>query len=94
MSDLRLAALYTGVAVFAALLVVGTPLAALAIQEDVAGKVTAYEKGKSITVESGGAQKTLKINEKTVVEGDVAVGKAVKVTHESGVATKISGAKD
>lgn len=94
MSDLKLAALYAGVAVFAALLVVGAPLAALTIKEDVAGKVTAYEKGKSITVESGGAQKTIKINEKTMVEGEVAVGKAVKVTHEDGTATKISAAKD
>jgi hypothetical protein len=94
MSDLRFAAMVAGVAVLAALLVAGAPLAALTIKEDVSGKVTAYEKGKSITVESGGAQKTIKIGEKTVVEGDVAVGKTVKVTHEDGTATKISAAKD
>jgi hypothetical protein len=94
MSHLRVAATWAGVAAFAALLIAGAPLAALTLKEDVMGKVTAYEKGKSITVESGGAQKTIKIDEKTVVDGDVAVGKAVKVTHEAGVALKISAAKE
>jgi hypothetical protein len=94
MSHLRIAAVWAGVAVFAALLIAGTPLAALTVNEDLSGKVTAYEKGKTITVESGGAQKTIKINEKTIVEGDVAVGKAVKVSVEDGFAVRISAAKE
>ena len=94
MSHLRIAAMLAGLAAFSVLLVVGAPLAALTIKEEISGKVTSYEKGKTITVESGGAQRTIRINEKTVVEGDVAVGKAVKVTHEDGVAVRISAPKE
>jgi hypothetical protein len=76
---------------FAALLVAG-PAIALAVTEDPAavGKVTAFETGKSITVGEGDAKKEFKIDDKTEVASEVAVGKEVKVWAKDGVATKIS----
>ena len=75
---------------FAALLVAG-PAMALALTEDPAaeGKVTAYEAGKSIVVGADTEKKDFKIDENTKVEGELAVGKSVKVFAKDGVATKI-----
>ena len=73
-----------------ALVLVGAPLMAIA-QDDAAatGKVTAYEAGKTISVQVGDATKAYKITEETKVEGEVAVGKEVQVWVKEGVATKI-----
>jgi hypothetical protein len=78
-------------AAFAALLVAG-PVMALAITEDPAaeGKVTAFETGKSITVGDGDSKKEFKIDDKTEVASEVAVGKDVQVWAKDGVATKIT----
>ncbi|HXG61349.1 MAG TPA: hypothetical protein VNO22_08245 [Planctomycetota bacterium] len=75
--------------VLVAVALVAGPAFALAAEEKVTGKVTAYEAGKSVTVESGGAQKAFSITEETKIEGDLAVGKTVEVTAKDGVATKI-----
>lgn len=75
--------------VFMAVALVAGPAFALAAEEKVTGKVTAYEAGKSVTVESDGAQKAFTINEETKIEGDLAVGKTVEVTAKDGVAVKI-----
>lgn len=75
--------------VLVAVALVAGPAFALAAEEKVTGKVTAYEAGKSVTVESGGAQKVFSITEETKIEGDLAVGKTVEVTAKDGVATKI-----
>ena len=72
------------------LLVAGAPLVASAADDSAAqGKVTAFEAGKSISVDSGGAQKQFKITEDTKIQGDLAVGKEVEVWAKDGVATKI-----
>jgi hypothetical protein len=75
--------------VLVAVALVAGPAFALAAEEKVTGEVTAYEAGKSVTVESGGAQKVFSITEQTKIEGDLAVGKTVEVTAKDGVATKI-----
>lgn len=75
--------------VLVAVALVAGPAFALAAEEKVTGKVTAYEAGKSVTVESEGAQKAFTINEETKIEGDLAVGKIVEVTAKDGVAAKI-----
>ena len=76
---------------FAFLLVAGAPLVARDTEEPAAkGKVTAFEAGKSISVDSGGAQKQFKITADTKIEGDVAAGKEVEVWAKDDVATKIA----
>lgn len=75
--------------VLVAVALVAGPAFARAAEEKVTGKVTAYEAGKSVTVESEGAQKAFTINEETKIEGDLAVGKTVEVTAKDGVAAKI-----
>ena len=76
------------------LLVAGAPLVASVADESAAkGKVTAFEAGKSLSVESGGAQKQFKITEDTKIQGDLAVGKEVEVWAKDGMATKIVVAK-
>jgi len=76
------------------LLVAGAPLMGSVVDESAAkGKVTAFEAGKSLSVESGGAQKQFKITEDTKIQGDLAVGKEVEVWAKDGVATKIVVAK-
>ena len=77
------------VAAFAFLLVAGAPLMAATLEDSVKGKVTAFEAGKSMSVESGGAQKQFKITADTKIEGELAVGKEVEVWAKDGNATKI-----
>jgi uncharacterized protein DUF5666 len=77
------------VVAFALLLVAGAPLMASVLEESTKGKVTAFEAGKSLSVESGGAQKQFKITADTKIEGDLAVGKEVEVWAKDGMATKI-----
>ena len=73
------------------LLVAGAPLVAKDTEEPAAkGKVTAYEAGKSISVDSGGTQKQFKITADTKIEGDLATGKEVEVWAKDDVATKIA----
>jgi hypothetical protein len=74
-----------------AAVLVASPVMALALTEDPAaeGKVTAYEAGKTIVVGADAAKKDFKIDENTKIEGDLAVGKSVKVFAKDGVATKI-----
>ena len=74
---------------FAVLLVVGAPLMASVLDETTKGKVTAFEAGKSLSVESGGQQMQFKITADTKIEGDLAVGKEVEVSAKDGIATKI-----
>ena len=79
------------VAAVAFLLVVGVPLVAKDVDEAAAkGKVTAFESGKSISIDSGGTQKHFKITADTKVEGEVATGKEVEVWAKDDVATKIA----
>ena len=76
---------------FAFLLVAGAPLVASDTEEPAAkGKVTSFEAGKSISVESAGAQKQFKITADTKIEGDVETGKEVEVWAKDDVATKIA----
>jgi hypothetical protein len=77
------------VVAFAFLLVAGAPLMAAAVEDSTKGKVTAYEAGKSLSVDSGGDQKQFKITADTKIEGDLAVGKEVEVSAKDGIATKI-----
>ena len=79
---------YAAVAAFAFLLLAGGASSALTVNE-VEGKVTAFEKGKSIEVEVGAEKKKFTIAEDTEIKGDVAVGKTVKVSEKEGKATKI-----
>jgi hypothetical protein len=73
------------------LLVAGSPLVAKDTDEPAAkGKVTAFEAGKSISVDSGGTQKQFKITADTKIEGDLATGKEVEVWAKDDVATKIA----
>ncbi|MBI3856585.1 MAG: hypothetical protein HY293_12935 [Planctomycetes bacterium] len=75
---------------FALVLVAGAPLMALAKDDPAAtGKVTAYEDGKTISVQVGDDSKSFKISEETKIEGDLTVGKEVEVWVKEGVATKI-----
>ncbi len=75
---------------FALVLVAGAPLMASVTDDAVTGKVTAYEAGKSITVQVGDNAKEYKITGETKVEGEVAVGKEVKVEVKESEATKIT----
>jgi hypothetical protein len=77
------------VAAFAVLLVAGGAASALVAADALEGKVVAFEKGKSIEIEVGAEKKTLVVDEKTEIKGDVAVGKAVKVEVKEGHAVKI-----
>lgn len=74
---------------FALVLVAGAPLMA-SVADDVTGKVTAYEAGKTITVQVGDNAKEYKITGETKVEGEVAVGKEVTIVVKEGEATKIT----
>jgi len=75
---------------FALLLVAGAPLMAMAKDDPAAtGKVTAYEAGKTISVQVGDDSKSYKLSEETKIEGELAVGKEVQVWVKDGVATKI-----
>lgn len=74
---------------FAVLLTAGAPLLALTDDPQAEGKVTAYEAGKSLSVQVGDDQKAFKIDADTKIEGELSVGKEVKVWVKDGVATKI-----
>jgi len=92
MKSMLAASLIVGLAV---LLVAGAPVLASVLDESAAkGKVTAFEAGKSLSVDSGGAQKQFKITENTKIQGDLAVGKQVEVWAKDGIATKIVVAKE
>jgi hypothetical protein len=92
MKSMLAASLIVGLAV---LLVAGAPVLASVLDESAAkGKVTSFEAGKSLSVESGGAQKQFKITEETKILGDLAVGKQVEVWAKDGIATKIVVAKE
>jgi hypothetical protein len=75
---------------FALLLVAGAPLMAAVTDDAVTGKVTAYEAGKSITVQVGDASKEYKITAETKCEGEVAVGKVVTIELKETEVTKIT----
>ena len=75
---------------FALLLVVGAPLMAAVTNDTVTGKVTAYEAGKSITVQVGDASKEYKITAETKCEGEVTVGKEVTIELKESEVTKIT----
>ena len=80
---------------FAVLLVVGAPLMAGVTDDPAAtGKVTAFEAGKSLSVQVGNDSKSYKIDAETKIEGELAVGKEVQVWVKEGVATKIVVKKD
>ena len=80
---------YAAAAAFA-LLVIGGSAGALALLDDpIEGKVTAFEKGKSIEIEAGAEKKKYTVDDKTEIKGEVAEGKAVKVWVKDGVAVKI-----
>ena len=88
MKDVRFGA-FLAVLAFA-LVLVGAPLMAMADDDPAAtGKVTAYEAGKTISVQVGDATKSYKLNEETKIEGDLAVGKEVQVWVKDDVVTKI-----
>ena len=80
---------WVAVAAFAALLVVGGSASALVVKDECEGKVVAFEKGKMIEVEVKGEKKSIKLDDKTEMKGEVAVGKNVKVTAKEGVATMV-----
>lgn len=81
---------WVAVAAFAVLLVAGGAVSAMTVRDEVEGKVLAFEKDKSIEIEVGADKKTtLKIDDKTEIKGEIAVGKGVKVTEKDGVAVKI-----
>jgi hypothetical protein len=89
MKDARSAAVLAVLA-FAALFVAGAPLMARVDDDPAAtGKVTAFEAGKTISVQVGDDSKAYKIDAETKVEGEIAVGKEVQVWVKEGVATKI-----
>jgi len=88
MKDVRFGA-FLAVMAFA-LVLVGAPLMAMAADDPTAtGKVTAYEAGKSISVQVGDATKAYKLTEETKVEGELTVGKEVSVWVKDDVVTKI-----
>jgi len=88
MKDVRFGA-FLAVMAFA-LVLVGAPLMAFADDDPAAtGKVTAYEAGKTLSVQVGDATKSFKLNEETKIEGDLAVGKEVQVWVKDDVVTKI-----
>jgi len=82
---------FLAVMAFAALVVIGAPLMASVVADDATavGKVTAYEAGKTISVQVGDDAKTYKVTAETKVEGELAVGKEVSVWVKDGVATKV-----
>ena len=82
---------WVAVAAFAALLVAGGAVSAMTVRDEVEGKVVAFEKDKSVEILPTGADKktSLKIDDKTEIKGELAVGKSVKVTAKDGVAVKI-----
>jgi hypothetical protein len=82
---------FLAVLAVAALVVVAAPLMASVVADDATavGKVTAYEAGKTISVQVGDDAKTYKVDGETKVEGELAVGKEVSVWVKDGVATKI-----
>lgn len=80
---------WVAVAAFAALLVVGGSASALVVGDECEGKVVAFEKGKMIEVEVKGEKKAIKLDDKTEMKGEVAVGKNVHVWAKDGVATKV-----
>ena len=75
---------------FALLLVAGAPLMAAVTDDAVTGKVTAYEAGKSITVQVGDASKEYKITAETKCEGEVVIGKVVTIELKETEVTKIT----
>ena len=88
MKDIRFGA-FLAVLAFA-LVLVGAPLMAIATDDPTAtGKVTAYEAGKTISVQVGDATKSYKLNEETKIEGELTVGKEVSVWVKDDVVTKI-----
>jgi hypothetical protein len=88
MKDVRFGA-FLAVLAFA-LVLVSAPLMAIADDDPTAtGKVTAYEAGKTISVQVGDATKSYKLNDETKIEGDLSVGKEVQVWVKDGVVTKI-----
>jgi hypothetical protein len=88
MKDIRFGA-FLAVLAFA-LVLVGAPLMAMAADDPTAtGKVTAYEAGKTISVQVGDATKAYKLNEETKIEGELSVGKEVDVFVKDEVVTKI-----
>jgi hypothetical protein len=94
MKDVRTGAALAVLA-FAVLLVAGAPLMAMAKDDPAAtGKVTAYEAGKTISVQVGDNTKPFKIDSETKIEGEVAIGKEVEVWVKDGVATKIAVKKE
>ena len=82
---------FLAVMAFALVLVVGAPLMASTVKDDptAVGKVTAYEAGKTLSVQVGDDAKSYKIDGETKVEGELTVGKEVSVWVKDGVATKI-----
>ena len=78
------------IAAFAFILVAGAPLMASVTADDVTGKVTAYEAGKTITVQVGDASKEYKITAETKIEGEVAVGKEVTIEVKESEVVKIT----
>ena len=91
MRDIRTSAGVVAVVALAVLLIAGAPLLAAAGADDpqAEGKVTAYEAGKSISVQVGDDQKQFKITDETKIEGELTVGKTVQVWVKEGAATKI-----
>ena len=88
MKDIRFGA-FLAVLAFA-LVLVGAPLMAMAADDPTAtGKVTAYEAGKTISVQVGDATKAYKLTDETKIEGDLTVGKEVSVWVKDDVVTKI-----
>lgn len=88
MKDVRFGALLAVLAF--ALVLVGAPLMAIAADDPTAtGKVTAYEAGKTISVQVGDATKAYKLNDETKIEGELSVGKEVQVWVKDDVVTKI-----
>jgi hypothetical protein len=77
------------VAAFAFLLVAGGAAGALALADEVEGKVVSFEKGKSIELEVGAEKKKFAVNDETEIKGEIEAGKQVKVSAKDGVATKI-----
>ena len=88
MKDVRFGA-FLAVMAFALVLVGASLMAMTADDPTATGKVTAYEAGKSISVQVGDATKAYKLTEETKVEGELTVGKEVSVWVKDDVVTKI-----
>jgi hypothetical protein len=89
MSKLSTASAWVLVGAFALLLVSGGAVSAAALNDTCEGKVVSYEKAKCLTIECGAEKKEIKLDDKTVVEGEVAAGVKVKVEAKDGVAVKV-----